>query len=388
MDRIIKITVLLYIILLAFVVIYSYGFVDPNLILSKNVLYQNIHQPLMELVFNKRPLSATIFVFITLSFFAFYSLILIWLDQRKLKIKHIALFIGITTGILFFSYPAFSYDIFNYVITAKLTFLYKENPYVIMPIELLGEPNLAFTRAANKIALYGPAWIGLSFFPHLLGFGNILLTIFSFKFFMALFYIATNWIIFRMTKNIYSVALFALNPLVIIETLISSHNDIVMMFFALMSFYLLQKKKIVISVVCLLLSIFIKYATLFLLPIFIITLFRQWQKRQISWENVYHISGWSMMGIFLLSAFREEIYSWYAIWILAFSVLVPQKRLLLLLSMAFSIGTLLRYAPTLYTGSYFGQTPLLKTVLTFVPLVFVFLYIMIFSIRKFQQHKS
>lgn len=388
MRTILKSVIVLYVISLVILGIYSYGFVDPHLRLSTSAIYKSFHLSLAELVFNKRQVSTTIFTTIVLLLFSFYFLFLYLFQKKKWKIKQIAVIIGITIGILFFSYPAFSYDIFNYILTAKVAFLHRENPYIVMPIELLGEPNLAFTRAANKIALYGPAWIGLSFFPHLLGFGNILLTIFSFKFFMALFYIATNWIIFRMTKNIYSVALFALNPLVIIETLVSSHNDIVMMFFALFSFYLLQKRQIFLSVISLLISILIKYATLFLLPIFILALFKHWQKKQISWDSMYHISGWLMMTIFLLSALREEIYPWYSIWFLSFAVLVPQKQLLLLSSIGFSIGTLLRYIPILYTGSYFGQTPLLKTVLTFVPLIFVFLYIMIFGIRKFQQHKS
>ena len=41
-----------------------------------------------------------------------------------------------------------------------------------MPIEIPNEPYLAFTRAANKTALYGPVWILLTAIPHLLGQGD------------------------------------------------------------------------------------------------------------------------------------------------------------------------------------------------------------------------
>lgn len=360
--------------------IYSYGFVDPHLTLFTNSIYNGFHLMLTDLVFNKRVVSTAIFMVITLLLFLFYFLFLRLSQKKKWSIKQIIVILGITIGILLFSYPAFSYDIFNYILTAKITFLYKENPYLVMPIELIGEPNLAFTRAANKIALYGPLWIILSLFPYLGGFGNIVATIFSFKVFIMLFYILTLWIIYKLTKSNYSIVLFALHPLVIIEILISSHNDIVMMFLALVSFYFLKQKKIFFSVTFLFLSILIKYATLFLLPVFIFVLIRYWKKKQVNWDTIYYASGWSMIFVFLFSALREEIYPWYSIWFLSFAVLVPRKTFLFLLSMAFSIGTMFTYMPVLYTGSYFGKTPIIKIVSIFIlPTVLFITYILSFA---------
>src|SRR3989344_2228497 len=215
---------------------FSYAFIDPNLIYLKNI-YSGF-------AFENRFMATILYVFFVSVFFIFYGFF-IWLGVKKrLKFKDILMLVSITLGGLIFSYPAMiSYDIFNYVTTSKVLFFYHENPYIIMPIEFVGEPFLSFTHAANKIALYAPFWIVLTGIPYVLGLGNFIITLFSFKIFIALFYIATAIFVWKISKNIISVILFSLNPLIVIETLISGHNDIVMMFFTLLSFFLLMKKR-------------------------------------------------------------------------------------------------------------------------------------------------
>lgn len=370
-----KILIFYSILLLGFV-IYSYGFVDPNLTLSTHPFYQNLHRPLFELVFYNRFLSTIIFVLGLILFFAFYFLFLWAVKQSKLNRKTFWWLIGLTISILLFAFPAFSYDIFNYIFTAKVAYHYHENPYLVMPIEFIGDPNLAFTRAANKIALYGPSWIALTSIPHLLSFGSIVAAIFSFKFFAASFYVGAIWVIWKLTKNFLSVALFALNPMLIIETLVSAHNDIVMMFFALLTFYFLKKEKILLGIIFLLFSIFIKYATVILLPIFIFILIRHYKKQIIRWDSVFHIASWAMFIMILVTPLREEIYSWYIIWMLSFAVLIPRRTFLLSFAITLSFAVMLRYAPVLYTGNYFGLTPITKEIVTFIPMgVFVIFWI-------------
>lgn len=363
-----------YVLLLGVLAIYSYGFVDPNLTLTTNALYQKLQEPLRELVFDRRQLATIAFITIVFLLFTIYFLILRLLIKKKFGINQLKLLIVLNVGVLVFSYPAFSYDIFNYILTAKVTFLYKENPYIVMPIEILGDPNLAFTRAANKIALYGPSWIGLTVIPHIIGLGNIVPTIFSFKLFVAVFYLGAVWVIWKMSKNLLSIALFAFNPLVVIETLVSAHNDIVMMFFALLAFYLLQKKKIIMACFSFIASILIKYATLFLFPVFLYVIYLTLKKKKIDWEKVYAVAAFSMFLVFATSPLREEIYSWYVIWILSFAVLVHKQKFLLSIAIVLSFATLLRYTPVFYTGSYFGITPIVKELVTFVPISLVAIF--------------
>lgn len=359
-----------YTVFLLFIVTFSYLFIDPNLFYLKK-LYTGF-------AFQERTITITVFVVIIFLSFAYYLTFLRLLHKKQLGLKEVKILIGVTIGILFFSYPAMlSYDIFNYIATAKVLFFYNENPYIVMPIEFLGEPMLAFTRAANKVALYGPVWILLTGIPYFLSFGNFLLTLFGFKLFAALFYIATIYLIFRMTNSVLPVVLFGLNPLIVIETLISGHNDIVMIFFALLAFYFLQKKNILLAVCLLIISIFIKYATFFLLPAFLYALWRTLKKQKINWRKVFFYASILMYAIFFLSSFREEIYPWYAIWFLSFAFLIPEKKLLLFISLIFSFSLLLRYIPFMLTGNYFGMTPVLKIALTFFPLCIGLVLLMI-----------
>jgi len=345
--------------LIAFV-LFSYFFLDANLFYLKN-FYTGFAT-------SQRALAAVLYTISIVIFFIFYLIFL----RKNFSLK---VLLGITCAVLFFSYSAMlSQDIFNYLTTAKVIFKYHENPYIIMPIEFINDSNLLFTHAANKLALYGPFWIILSAIPYFLGIGNFILSLFGFKLLSILFYLGTVALIKKISNSNFSVFLFAFNPLIIIETLVGNHNDIAMIFFAMFSFFLLAKKKILFASLFLILSILIKYATIFLLPVFIFTVFKIIKKQKIDWNKVFFYSSISMIIIFLLSTLREEIYPWYAIWFLSFSFLVPQKRVLLYTSLAFSFGLLFRYIPFMLTGSHFGITPAVKTFVTFVPVILIVIY--------------
>lgn len=355
-----RLIISLYILFLFSFVLFSYLFLDPNLFYFKKI-YTGF-------AFFNRPLVTSIYIILILVFFGFYSIFL----KKSFNLKFL---IGITCTILLFSYSAMlSQDIFNYLTTAKAIFKYHENPYITMPVEFTGDTNLLFTHAANKIALYGPLWIFLSAVPYFLSFGNFILSFFEFKFFVILFYLGTILLIKRISKSNFSVALFALNPLIVIEILIGNHNDIVMMFFALFSFFLLMRKKILLASLFLVLSIFVKYATIFLIPVFTLTAIKIIRRQKINWNKVFDNCAISMMIVFLLSALREEIYPWYATWFLTFSSIAPQKKLLFHISLAFSFGLLLRHIPFMLIGSHFGITPTIKTFVSFVPVALVLIY--------------
>lgn len=359
-----KILILGYLIHLLLFSIFSYFFIDPNLIYLKNI-YTGF-------AFNYRNITTFIYVIFILSFFVFYFLFIKLTDKKLLGRKDLIILITVTIVSLFFSYPAIvSYDIFNYIATAKVSFYYLENPYLIMPIQFTNDPLLLFTQAANKTALYGPFWILLTSIPFILGFGQFLITLFNFKLFVLIFYLLTLYLIYKFSKNTKDLILFALNPLVVFESLVGGHNDIVMMFFILLSLYLFKNNKILFGIIFLLLSIFIKFATFFLIPVFIYLLIQNVKGRQINWDKVFFLASISMFIIFLLSSFREEIYPWYGIWFLVFIPFI-KNSLLRGFYLSLSFGLLLRYIPYMYLGTYFGPTPILKIILMLIP-VFLFL---------------
>ncbi len=372
-----KIILGLYILFLFFVTVFSYAFIDPNLIYLKQIF--------TGFAFTQRLTVSVIYSLIILIFFVFYLVFLNYFKKKIFSLKEFKYIVGATVLVLFFSYPAMvSYDIFNYIATAKVLFLYHENPYIIMPIQFSGDPILLFMHAANKTALYGPFWILLTGIPYFLGFGNFLITLFSFKLFTALFYLASVVLLYRMTKNIYYTSFFALNPLVIMEILISGHNDIVMMFLALLSIYFLKEKKFILFILFILFSIFIKFSTLFLLPVLGYVIFNYLRRVKIDWEKIYYLCSIFMLLIFVLSPIREEIYPWYAIWFLIFVPLI-QNRLIKYIYLAFSFGLLFRDLPFMLIGTYFGPTPMLKIFFTFVPVTLSAIYLILkFLWPKFQ----
>lgn len=346
-----------YIIFLVFIVLFSYSFVDQNLGYLKP-LYTGFYT-------SHRFITTLIFLFIVIIYFVFYAIFLRRIKKGMLNSKQI---IFLTAFILFFAYPAIlSYDIFNYVMTSKVLFGYHENPYIFTPLQFTGDSFLEFTRATNKVALYGLFWILVSAVPYILGVGNFLLTLFGFKAIAAFFYLATSFLILKVTKNKLSVAVFALNPLVIIESLVSAHNDVFMMFFALLSLYLLSKGQKIRAFIFLFLSAMVKYATIFLFPVFIYTLWKIIRGKVINLGTTYLLASISMFTIFFLSSIREEIYPWYGMWFLVFISTIPHRRVLLYVSIGFSIGLLLSYIPYMFSGNYFGLTPYIKNLLIFAP---------------------
>lgn len=347
-----------YAIILFLLTLFTWGFVDANFPLK---ILPSLH----DFVFTYRSVSTVLYTFLYVSLFICYGFLLWLIVKKRADIQYVKLLIAITVVIFFFSFPAFAYDIFNYIATAKVTFLYRENPYIIMPIEIPNEPMLSFMHAANKVSLYGFVWIALTGLPWFLGLGNLLLTIFTFKALEVFFYLLSLVLIWKLSdKNLKALAFFALNPLVTTETLISAHNDIVMMALVLGAFYAFKKQKIGWSAILLFLSIFIKFATVILLPVFIYLIYLR--NRKINWEEIWRYSAILMYIPFFLSPLREEIYSWYLIWPITFASLA-KEGLLAWVTVGFSFGLPFRFAPYLLTGSWAGLTPLIKKIVTFAP---------------------
>lgn len=333
--------------------IYSYGFVDLNLHLTNNPLFLTLQKPLSDIVYHNMTLAGIIYAVLITGLYVCYFRVL------KNKEKDWKKMIITAVLVLLFSFPAFTYDIFNYMTTASVAYTHKENPYIVMPVEIPGEPGLAYTRAANKIALYGPTWLLLTWIPHTLGQGNVWQTIISFKLTIALFYIAMLWLIFTITKSVKQVLFFGLNPLILIEVLLSGHNDIVMMVFALLSVTAVGQRRVILW----LLSFLVKGATIVLLPF-------------VSWTPV--MAFWLMFGIFLLTPLREELYPWYAVWFLTFAAVIPitKRSFIHGFSIALCVGLSLRHLPYILTREYGGSGPTQRLLFTVVPvLLYVYWYV-------------
>lgn len=357
--------------------IFSYGFVDPNLKLT-------LWPPLDRLAFRQPTLTTLVFIFFLIALFGFYLYFLKLAAKKKILPRQWSKLILATAFILLFSYPAFSYDIFNYIMTAKIVTFYHENPYLMMPIEFLNEPMLAFMHLANRLTPYPPLWISLTLIPSVLAKGSILISLFLFKLLMAVFYFGVVFLLGKILEEIEpqerrkGIVFFAFNPLILIEVLVSSHNDVVMMFFALLALYFLFQKRKTFAFFFLVISGGIKCVTFVLLPIF--GFFSRFKK-----ERLIFFSCWALFLVFLFSPLKRELYPWYLVWVIPFAALAVKKKFLFWLILAFSFGLLGRYLPFLYTRSWGGITPVIKKGLTLIPPAAVLLF---FSLEKILKHES
>lgn len=356
--------------------VFSYGYTDPNLTLSKSRVFTVIHAPLFHLAYAQRPIAVAIFLVI----FAVVVIAYIYLLQNGTH--NIRKWIIVSVVALTLSYPAFTYDLFNYMTTAKVLYHYHENPYFVMPIEIVNEPNLAFTRAANKLALYGPVWLALSAIPNALGMGNVWATMVAFKTMNAVVYLLFLWGIYKFTKSTKNVLFFALNPLVLFEILTDGHNDIYMMALTLFGLVLLWRKnsRSIIGWLSFIASWFIKGATLLLTPLIFFN--------KESTEKKLLYAYWIMFACFVIFApIREELYPWYAVWfisVLSFMNL-EKHQFLLYFTIVFSVALELRNVPYMWMGYYEGPGPWLRLAVTVIP---VAVFLLIFGFRRFRQHHT
>ena len=230
---------------------------------------------------------------------------------------------------------------------------YGANPHVQTAINFPNDPMLRFMNNIHTPAPYGYGWTTLSLLPYLAGLGKFLSTFIVFKLFAFLSLILALLISEKFFKkaNYFKLALFFLNPLLLIEILSSAHNDLWMLAPALLAVYLatnLQKKKIfkiILIAVLLTVSISIKFATIVLLPLIIYLALKN-RLGRLGKFPTYDLMALAMFAP-LLTERSKQFLPWYLLWSLIFLPLIKNKFLRNLL-IVFSFSSLLRYLPWMY----------------------------------------
>lgn len=330
-------------------VIYSYTQVDLNLTLSGNSIYQSVQTYLTQIGYFYRPISSTIFLFLMGLLSLVYIYCLGQLRQGKFDIKTIKWLIGITT-ILLFAYPAFSHDIFNYMFDARIVTRYGLDPHFFKALDFPFDPWIRFMRWTHRYYPYGPGWLWLTFIPSYLGMGKFVLTLGLFKLMFLVFHLGNIWLVGKLAdgaRRWEAIVFYALNPLVLIESLVSPHNEVMMLFFSLFAIYLLVKKNTIHAIVSIIVSISIKYISIVLLPLF-------WFIKPID-KHFYTVAYWLWITALVPVVIQREPYSWYAIPLVGLAALSDVKQIKIF-TLSISIALLVRYFPFLWWGEYTPKT--------------------------------
>ncbi len=373
---------------LSLLTIYSYSQIDLNLTLSGNWLYQYFQNQLIYLGYFNRPLSTAVFLILLFLLFIVYYLILYLIKHKKLSFTNLKWLIILSCVILFFSYSAFSHDLFNYVFDARIVTKYGQNPYLYSALDFPSDLWTRFMHWTHRTYPYGPVWLILTLPVSLLGFSKFLLTIFNFKLLFLAFHIGNVYLINKILKktdsklSLLGTAVYAFNPVVLIESLVSPHNEVVMLFFLLLAIYqMFVKNNRLIALLSLLLSGGIKFITLILLPLLFIR-----KKIKILEKDNF----WLLLSLILLSftliieiIFREP-YSWYFIPLIGVGALLIKYESINILLAGFSFGALLRYAPYLYLGEYSLSTSNMQNIIFWLTgLSAIFIILIRVGVKKF-----
>jgi len=369
---------------------YSFTQIDLGLTLTRISFWQIIQRDFQLIGYFNRPLSTVFYLGILLVLFGFYLLILRSVQKGWLTSKQVWQLILVTAFILWLSYNAFSYDLFNYIFDAKVVTYYQQNPYQHKALDFPGDPMLGFMHWTHRLYPYGPLWLVFTVPLSFLGLQKLVPTMILFKGLAVLGYLGSCWSIDKIlakTKpksRLIGLSVFAFSPLVVIESLVSAHNDILMMALVLFGFWFLLSRKSLFGWLMLALSAGVKFATLLLAPVFLLINFWQKQKREINWEKLWLFSFFLMVAAILAAIKRDELKPWYLLYPLPFLALMPEKKWLFWPMTGLSLGALLHYAPFLYQGNWNPPVPEIKFKLTLVFLAAgIMVYLLTLVKKKF-----
>ncbi|MDO8582916.1 MAG: glycosyltransferase family 87 protein [bacterium] len=366
---------------------YSFTQIDLGLTISQASVWQTAEKLFKNIGYFQRPLSSYLFVGLILSLFFFYLMILYRVHKKEISKKTIWFLTISTVFLLTFSYNAFSYDLFNYIFDAKIVTYYHQNPYLHKALDFPGDPMLSFMHWTHRLYPYGPFWLGLTVPLSFIGLQYFLPTFFLFKILMSLSFLGTVFFIGKILQKvssddeIFGITFFALNPLVVIESLVSSHNDIVLVFFAMWAVYLLMSKKYARSTMLLGLSVGVKFTSLFILPIFLLVYFLNKKKKTINWQNLFSAMALLMTIPVVLAAFRTNFQPWYLLNLLPFLGLVSRKYYFFIPGMILSLFSIFQYLPFLYLGNWDKPVPSILLWITISSILSSIILIAMFFVR-------
>ena len=362
--------------------VYSFTQIDLSLTFSRVSIWQYIQKIMQYIGYYMRPFSTYSVIAIILLMMGLYVWTLIKAAKGDLDNKTFwKIFIPVSI-ILFFSYNAFSYDFFNYIFDAKLVTYYHVDPHQFRALDFYRDPMLSFMHSTHRTYPYGPTWIWLTVPFSFLGANYFLGTFYLFKllivgsFVGSVYFLEKILILIKSKKVLFGTALFALNPLVLVESAVSAHNDIVMVFLGLGSLYFLLKKKWILSIVFLILSMGIKYATILLVPFFLYVIFKNLKKSEVNLSVLFNLIFFVMLlavAVVSLASGQNknpEFQPWYLLIMLPFASFLAPRTLVAFLVAFISLGALASYIPYLYNGEWPKNIVDLKLILLGISFVF------------------
>ncbi|MDO8515041.1 MAG: hypothetical protein Q7S14_00945 [bacterium] len=181
-------------------------------------------------VFKLNTVPTALFILIIVGLFILYFKII----KNNLSKKTIIFWGLVFQAIVFFSYPILSTDVLSYILSDRINVVYHKNVWTTKPNEFVNDPYFYLVYPiykdqdwTNMTRIYGGVNQAIYTPVTALSGGGLIANLISHKLAVFVFVIATMLVI--------PSAVVFLNPLFIIETIGSGHNDIIMLFFTVVS---------------------------------------------------------------------------------------------------------------------------------------------------------
>ena len=174
---------------------------------------------------------------------AFFAAILLLRKLRDTPAERSALKLVVAVSAvvslaLIFTPPILSSDVYHYALFGRMIVAHGLNPYVTPIDAIRGDPLWPFSHWTEYSTHYGPVFTGISTLAAAAGAGHPIATAIAFKVLATAFGVLATWSVVALARQqgrsaLVPAALLCWNPLVVLETAGSAHNDIVMMGLAL-----------------------------------------------------------------------------------------------------------------------------------------------------------
>ena len=173
---------------------------------------------------------------------------------------------------LLWMYPVFSLDVFYYMSADRIWSVFRENPFIVPPLQAAHDAFFPYTRWGHYPLPYGPLWPWLTAATGWFGGGQIAATRVAFKTLAILGYLIclplVSWAAAGLghQRRLASLCIFAWNPLVLIELAGGGHNDAVALVRAILAVGLWLRGATRSALLSLTLSLLVKATGIVLLP--------------------------------------------------------------------------------------------------------------------------
>jgi hypothetical protein len=207
---------------------------------------------------------------------------------------------------LLLMYPMFSLDIFYYMNADRIWSVYRENPFVVPPLQGAHDPFFPYNAWGHYPLPYGPLWPWITRATGFFGGGAVYPTLLAFKGLSVLGYLLClpilAWALkaVRPERRLTGLCIFAWNPLVLLELAGGGHNDAVALVPAALALGLWARRRTVSTALAGTISFLVKATVSIALPALLWPSFRRaaGQKRIAGWALV-HLA--PALGLFVLT---------------------------------------------------------------------------------------